>query len=294
MSLWFCPIRNPKPYEHDRILEEAGKLDIDIRRVQLTDVKLQLSTNGSDLYLDEKKLEYPDAAWVRVGPLYTSSYERAIATAVESNVRLCINPLLGRMISDQKFWTLQMLSRQGIAIPRTMIAPLPFSATAIEQQLQYPMILKPDMGAQGLGVTLIENRKQLQSIGGLLEYLKTDETIILQEYLSFNPGSDFRVWVLGDRVLGAMRRTSSGDTFTSNFSAGGSVGVVETNDAMIEIALGASRALGLTIAGVDLLESEDGYVVCEVNANPGFKGFETATGVNVPRDVLTFLMDALK
>ncbi len=291
MSLWFCPIRNPQPYEHDRILEELSQLEIDFKEVQLNDVKLQLTSNRSELYLDDQKLEFPDVAWVRVGPLYTNAYERAVATALESNVHLCINPRVGRMISDQKFWTLQVLSRHNIPIPKTIITPLPFSAPNIEQELKYPMVLKPDQGARGLGVMLIENRKQLQSVGGLLEYFKTDEAIVLQEYIAFNPGSDIRVWVLGDKVLGAMRRTSSGDTFTSNFSAGGNVEKVEVTEFMTDIALRATSALGLTIAGVDLLETQDGYVVCEVNANPGFKGFERATDVNVPREVLTYLLN---
>ncbi|MFZ1721490.1 MAG: RimK family alpha-L-glutamate ligase [Microgenomates group bacterium] len=289
-SLWFCPILNPSIYEHDRVLEEAGKLDIDFRKVQLNSVRLQISTKKTNLFLENEQLELPDAAWVRIGPLHTSAHEQSIMIGLESQIKLCVNPLQGRLHSDQKLKTLQVITQKGVPIPKTIIAPFPFSIEDIENQLPYPLVLKPDSGAQGMGVVLIENRKQLRSIISLLQYLKLHEIFLVQEYISYKKGTDIRVWVVGNTVLGAIRRTAVGDSFATNFSAGGSVEMVKASSQMVDISVKAAKALGLHIAGIDLLETKDGYVVCEVNANPGFKGFESVTGINVPQKVIHYMM----
>jgi RimK family alpha-L-glutamate ligase len=120
----------------------------------------------------------------------------------------------------------------------------------------------------------------------LVSSLDRTQPLILQEYIATRPGEDLRVWVVGGRVLGAMRRRSTDGSFKANISRGGDGEPFPLNSAIEALALASAAAVNLEIAGVDLLFDGEGYCVCEVNSAPGFAGFEQATGLNVAREIL--------
>lgn len=289
-KIWYILTDKSRSYERGRVLAEAKKMDLPLLPMKPESISALLSETGPQFFYNSELLEIPRAVWIKIGPLFSTAQEVVIARQMESAGYFTINTLLSRQRADQKFWTYQELSRKNLPIPKTIALAAPLNEKVIEEHFTYPFVLKPDRGSKGLGVMLIENRKQLRSVSGLLEYVHFDEPILIQEFLDFENGSDIRVLVVGDQVLGAMLRTPAADSFTANFSTGGLVQHFNVDESMSKIALQAAKALDLKVAGIDLLRQQSGYVICEVNANPGFQGFETATGLNVPKAVFEYLL----
>lgn len=189
-------------------------------------------------------------------------------------------------LCDDKALTAVELEAAGIPIPRTLASPLAFAAPdeaalafALRDadQLGYPLVLKEVFGSFGQAVQLIAEP------GQLIEAVRALGTkrFILQEYIAESAGTDIRVAVVGGRVAGALRRRSRSGDFRSNIGAGGTGERCDLQPDEVEVALAACEALGLDFAGVDLLGSERGPLVCEVNSNPHFRGLLQATGVNM-------------
>jgi ribosomal protein S6--L-glutamate ligase len=178
-----------------------------------------------------------------------------------------------------KLRALQLLSRFGIDIPRTVLCRFREEVPlAVEQVGGLPCILKLLQGTQGVGV-LIANT--VDEVEGTLDTLWTlGQEILLQELIAESRGKDVRALVVGDRVVAAMRRTARAGGFRSNLHRGGEAEPLELAPVYAEAAVRAARVIGLEVAGVDMLESRDGPKIMEVNSSPGFEGLETATGID--------------
>ena len=197
-------------------------------------------------------------------------------------------------VCDDKMLTYIALAKNAIRIPNTLPGLLCFTKdakisnstiNAIENEFEYPLIIKESFGSLGKGIYLINNREELLST---LEKLKCTPHLI-QEFIETSKGKDIRVIVVGHKAIGAMLRQSNGD-FRSNIGAGGSGLKVELDKDMIEISEKISKVLDLDYCGIDLLIADNGYVVCEVNSNAFFKTFEKATNINVASQYVDYIL----
>jgi ribosomal protein S6--L-glutamate ligase len=161
----------------------------------------------------------------------------------------------------------------------------------IEQVSGAPVIIKLLEGTQGLGVVLAETTKAAQSVVEAFHGLKA--RIIVQEYIKEAKGSDIRAFVVNGKVVGAMKRQGAEGEFRSNLHRGGVATVIKLSRAEKQAALNAAEALGLDVAGVDMLQSARGPLILEVNSSPGLEGIEGATGVNIAAEIIQFVVDTV-
>ena len=183
----------------------------------------------------------------------------------------------------------QILARNRIPTPRTAyVRDMQDIERAIEAVGGLPVVVKVTQGTQGQGVflrhTLHETRNLVQGL------LVTGKAVLIQQYISESHGKDIRALVVGGKVVACMRRKARGREFRSNYHLNGTVEKVEITDEYSEVACRAARVLGLNVAGVDLLEGNDGPLVLEVNSSPGLEGIEKASGVNVAGAIIEYVM----
>ena len=188
-----------------------------------------------------------------------------------------------------KLYTHQILAQSNLDIPKTMLLKHPIDIDFVEKNIGFPVIVKKISGSYGRGVFLCENRKQLNQLVTMAELTKKSYDIILQEFIKDTWGKDLRVFVVNDKVVGCMLRQATDDDFRANITRGGEGFPYEVNEQIEWLSSEASKALGLDIAGVDLLFQNGGYKICEVNSNPGFEGMENFTKKNIAGEIVTFI-----
>jgi ribosomal protein S6--L-glutamate ligase len=188
---------------------------------------------------------------------------------------------------------LQILSKNGLGMPKTAFTNFSKGGEKqlIEQVSGAPVIIKVLEGTQGLGVVLAETTKAAQSVVEAFHGLKA--RIIVQEYIKEAKGADIRAFVVNGKVVGAMKRQGAEGEFRSNLHRGGVATVIKLSRAEKQAALNAAKALGLDVAGVDMLQSARGPLILEVNSSPGLEGIEGATGVNVAAEIIQFVVDSV-
>jgi len=203
-----------------------------------------------------------------------------------------INSFDATMIAKNKIRQLQMLSQYRIAMPKTMVVHSSLFVKEVAKTIgSFPVIIKKPFGSQGVGVVLVESKRGLRSLLDMMT--DTEEnlsgSVIVQEYIREAKGKDIRIFVVGNKIVTAMDRIAvQRDEFRSNFSLGGKVRVAELTSQEKRLALRATAALGLDIAGVDIVRSKKGAQVLEVNANPGLKGITEATGKDVAGEIIKY------
>lgn len=200
-------------------------------------------------------------------------------------------------ICDDKMQTYLSLLDTGVAIPNTVagvysylkVAPSEDKIDYLETKLSYPMVVKLNSSSLGAGVFLARDRYELQKT----LYEVSDKPHHVQEYVAKNIGEDVRVIVIGGKVVASMLRKSKGD-FRSNVELGGTASPVTIPDSWLNVAERVADIIGLDYCGIDLLEGDNGAVVCEVNSNAFFGGIEEATGINVAGSYASHVLDKLK
>ena len=200
----------------------------------------------------------------------------------------CANTAHGITNSRDKLRSLQILSRHHIGIPRTtFVREKKDVIPAIERVGGAPVVIKLIEGTQGIGVLLADTMKQAESIIELLQSQK--QNVLIQKFVAESKGKDIRAFVVGDRVVAAMRRVAQGQEFRSNVHRGGIAEAVELDEQYRETAVRAAQILGLQVAGVDMLEGKDGPQIMEVNSSPGLEGIETCTGLDIAGAVIDYI-----
>lgn len=190
--------------------------------------------------------------------------------------------------SRDKLRSLQVLSRAGIGLPKTVFTNYAKETEEILMEVGgAPVIIKLLEGTQGLGVVLAENKKAAKSVIEAFNGLKA--RIIVQEFIGESKGSDIRAFVVDGEVVGAMKRTAKEGEFRSNLHRGGRAEIVKLSEEEEFVAVEAARKLGLGIAGVDILQSNRGPLIIEVNSSPGLEGIEKATGVDLAGKIIEYL-----
>ena len=271
--------RSPKAYSTRRLKEAAIARGHDAKVLNTLKFAIDLDKGSPDLYFRQKELSHYDAVLPRIGASITY-YGTAVVRQFQEMDVFCANTSHGILNSRDKLRSLQILSRHNIGIPRTTFVwdkndVLP----AIQRVGGAPVVIKLIEGTQGIGVLLADTVKQAESIIELLQSQK--QNILIQKFVAESKGKDIRAFVVGDRVVAAMRRVAQGQEFRSNVHRGGVAEPVDLDPAFAETAVRCTQIMGLRVAGVDMLESKDGPQVMEVNSSPGLEGIETCTELDV-------------
>jgi ribosomal protein S6--L-glutamate ligase len=231
----------------------------------------------------------PDAVIPRIGATYTF-YGAAVVLQFEMAGIFSLNDSQGISRSRDKLRALQLLSRAGVDLPTTSFA---HSTQDIDGLLEVvggpPVVVKLLEGTQGLGVVLAETRKAADSV--ISAFRQLDANILVQEFVKEARGADVRAFVVGGKVVAAMRRQGPPGEFRSNLHRGGHAEEIKLSANERATAVRAAKTMGLNVAGVDLLQSDVGPMVLEVNSSPGLEGIEAASGVDIAAAIIEFIED---
>ena len=275
-------------YSTQRIAEEAEKAGHDVDVVDHTKCTVKLGTGKPQIYFcDENITNTYDAVIPRIGAKVTR-HGAAIVKQFEMNGVFSTARSLGITRARNKVRTLQIMARKRIPIPETLFSVNPDN---IEEQIKIlggtPVIIKLQEGTQGLGVILAETKKSAKSI--IDTFYKMNTSILLQKFIEESNGEDIRIFVVGNKIVASMKRTSALGEFRSNVHRGGNTEAIKPTTKEQFIALNAVKYLGLGVAGVDIIRSNRGPLLIEVNASPGLRGIEAATGVNIAKEIIKFV-----
>ena len=277
----------PNSYSTKRFVEAAEQRDHKVRVLNTLKFAIDLQQGNPDLYYRQKVLSDYDAVLPRIGASITY-YGTAVVRQFQEMDIFCGNTATGISNSRDKLRSLQILSRHHVGIPRTtFVRDKKDVLPAIERVGGAPVVIKLIEGTQGIGVLLADTIKAAESIIELLQSQK--QNVLIQKFVAESKGKDVRAFVVGDRVVAAMRRVAQGQEFRSNVHRGGIAEAVELSDEYRETAVRAAQILGLRIAGVDMLEGKNGPQIMEVNSSPGLEGIETCTGLDVAGTVIDYI-----
>ncbi|MBI2944743.1 MAG: RimK family alpha-L-glutamate ligase [Candidatus Wallbacteria bacterium] len=232
----------------------------------------------------ERQLRLPDAVLPRIGGP-SAAYSLAVLQQFEARGVCVVNRSEAIARARDKLRSLQLLAEQHVPIAATVMTRDPSRlAESIDMVGGPPVILKLLQGTQGIGVILADS---YQTAKETLEALwQLGQNILIQKFISESKGRDIRALVVGQKVVTAMRRVARAGEFRSNIHRGGVGEPLELGERQREVALKAAAVMGLEVAGVDLLEGEDGPIVTEVNSSPGFEGLEKASGLDIAREII--------
>ncbi|MCA9242614.1 MAG: RimK family alpha-L-glutamate ligase [Phycisphaerales bacterium] len=248
---------------------------------------IELEHGEPDLCFRSKHISDYDAVLPRVGASITY-FGTAVVRQFEQMDVYTPNTANGITNSRDKLRALQILSRHDLGIPHTtFVRDRADVLPAIERLGGAPVIIKILEGTQGVGVILAESTKVAEAIIETLQSAK--QNVLIQRFIKESRGRDIRAFVVGDRVVAAMRRVAQGDEFRSNVHRGGRAERVEVSPEFEETAVRAAQIMGLRVAGVDMLESDSGPLIMEVNSSPGLEGIESATELDVAGAVIDYI-----
>lgn len=280
---------NPELYSTRRLVEAGSKKGHEVLVINHTKCSLIMEQGKPKVYYKGEDLTDIDAVIPRIGASVTF-FGCAVVRQFELMKVFCAVESQAIVRSRDKLRSIQILSREHLGVPKTVFAKHP-KDDEVEQLLKQvgssPVIIKLLEGTQGLGVVLAETRKAAKSVIEAFSGLKAN--ILIQEFIKEAGGSDIRVFVVNDKIVGSMKRTGAEGDFRSNLHRGGSAEVIKLSAKERKAALKAAKSMGLSIAGVDLLQSSRGPLILEVNSSPGLKGIEDATQKDVAAAIIEFI-----
>lgn len=234
-----------------------------------------------------KELSGVDAVIPRIGASVTM-YGTAVVRQFEMQKVFSVNPSVAIVRSRDKLRSLQIFSRHDIDIPKTVFTNNHKHIDGLIKELGgAPIVIKLLEGTQGIGVVLAETKKAAKSV--VEAFYGLNANMLMQEFIEEAGGADIRAFVVNGKVVGAMRRQGAEGEFRSNLHRGGSARMVRLTKAQRTLALRAAKAMGLQMAGVDMIESARGPLVLEVNSSPGLEGIEKATGKDIAGEVVKYI-----
>jgi len=279
--------RGPRCYSTRRLREAAVQRGHKVLVLDTLKFAIDLERGAPDLYFRQKQLSQYDAVLPRIGASITY-FGTAVVRQFEQMDVFCANSSAGISNSRDKLRSLQILSKHRIGIPQTtFVRDKKDVLPAIARVGGAPVVIKLLEGTQGIGVLLAETVKSAEAIIELLQSQK--QNILIQKFVAESKGRDVRAFVVGDQVVGAMRRVAQGQEFRSNVHRGGLTEPVVLNEEYRETAVQAAQILGLRVAGVDLLESKSGPQIIEVNSSPGLEGIERCTQLDIAGSIIDYI-----
>lgn len=279
--------RNPKLYSTRRLKEAGEQRGHTVDIVDTMHCYMDVTSSRPSVRYKGKPLPKYDAVIPRIGASVTF-YGTSVVRQFEMMGTFSINESVAISRSRDKLRSLQLLSRKGIGMPRTGFANHPDRIDDLIKNVGgAPVVIKLLEGTQGIGVVLADTAKAAESIIEAFMGLKAD--ILVQEYIAEAGGSDIRCLVVGGKVIAAMKRQAAPGEFRSNLHRGGRASIVRLSPLERKTAVDAAKTMGLNMCGVDILRSNNGPVVMEVNSSPGLEGIESATSKNVAGMIIEFI-----
>ena len=280
--------RNTKLYSTARLVEAARARGHRVRVLDPLRCYMRIAPGDFAVHYKGRALAGFDAVIPRVGASITF-YGTAVLRQFEMMGVYTPNSSDAILRARDKLRCLQVLARENIGLPTTVFGDYPDDTADLLAMLgEPPHVIKLNEGAQGQGVLLAEKRSASQGVIEAFRGLYAN--FLVQEFIREARGADIRCFVVGGKVIAAMRRQARAGEFRSNLHRGGSATAVKLSQAENDTALRAARTMGLNVAGVDLLRSRRGPLVLEVNSSPGLEGIEAATGVDVAGEVVEYLV----
>ena len=279
--------REPDNYSSKRLLEAARARGHIIDAVNTSRCYMKIEARAPEVHYDGKTLPFYDAVIPRIGASMTS-YGMAVLRQFQGTGAWCLNPPEAIGASRDKLLAHQLLSQAGIAMPVTAFAHSPKDTKDLVGLAgSGPVVLKLLESTQGRGVVLAETKKAAESLVDAFRGL--DANFLVQEFVKEAAGADVRCLVIGGRVVAAMKRQAQDGEFRSNLHRGGKATAITLSPDEKKTAVSAAKRLGLNMAGVDILQSNKGPVVLEVNSSPGLEGIEAATDTDVAGKVIRMI-----
>jgi ribosomal protein S6--L-glutamate ligase len=279
--------RNPHLYSTARLVEAGRARGHDVSVVDTLQCYMEVTQEEPSVWYQGQKLQAFDAVIPRIGASITS-YGLAVIRQFEMQGIYCLAESIALGRSRDKLRALQLLSRKGIGMPATAFAYYTDSTRDLIKRVGgVPIVVKLLEGTQGRGVVLAETQKAAESVIDAFRELKA--LFLVQEFVPEAAGADVRCLVIGNRMVAAIKRTAPEGEFRSNLHCGGVATVTKVSKAEASAAVRAARILGLRVAGVDILRSNRGPLVMEVNSSPGLEGVETATGKDIAGMIIEYI-----
>jgi ribosomal protein S6--L-glutamate ligase len=280
--------RNPNLYSHKRLVEAAKARGHEIRIVDTLTCCMNIASSSPEIHCrNGEVLLGVDAVIPRIGASITH-YGCSVVRQFEAMGTYTVNSSIAITRSRDKLRSLQVLSRKGIGMPITGFANSPKDVDDLIKMVGGPpLVIKLLEGTQGVGVVLAETKQAAESV--IQAFMGLKENIIVQEYIKESKGADIRCLVIGDKVVASMKRQALEGEFRSNLHRGGSATAVKITKEERKTAIDTAKAMGLNIAGVDLLRSDRGPLVMEVNSSPGLEGIEKSTDKDIAGLIIEYI-----
>lgn len=279
--------RNAALYSHKRLVEAAQTRGHEIDIVNHTRCYMDITSHRPALYYNNQKLPHYDAVIPRIGASVTY-YGTAVLRQFEMMGVWSVNRSVAIGRSRDKLRSMQILARDGIGLPVTAFSNDAKNTDALLDLVGgEPVIIKLIEGTQGIGVVLGDTRRSAKSV--IEAFRGANVNILVQEFIKEAGSTDIRAFVVGGKVVASMMRTGAEGEFRSNLHRGGSAKTLKMTPEERSTAVRAAKAMGLNVCGVDMLRSNHGPVVMEVNSSPGLEGVEKATGIDVAGKIIEFI-----
>ncbi|SDL59100.1 30S ribosomal protein S6--L-glutamate ligase [Aliiruegeria lutimaris] len=280
--------RNPDLYSHRRLKEAAEARGHEFEVINTTRCYMNIASRRPEIYYNGELLPEYDAVIPRIGASVTF-YGMAVVRQFEMMGVYCLNKSIAIGRSRDKLRSMQLMAREGIGLPVTTFAYDPKQTEEVVQLAGgAPLVIKLLEGTQGVGVVLADSDRSARSVIEAFRGAKIN--IMAQEFIKEAKGTDIRAFVIGGRVVAAMKRSGAEGEFRSNLHRGGSAQVAKISPEERSTAIRAAKTMGLSVCGVDMLRSNHGPVVMEVNSSPGIEGIEKAT----EKDVATMIIEHIE
>jgi ribosomal protein S6--L-glutamate ligase len=279
--------RNPKLYSTARLVDACKARGHDAHVVDVLRCYMNITSHAPGVHYKGEILDGFDAVIPRIGASVTF-YGTAVLRQFEMMGVYPLNESVAISRSRDKLRSLQLLSRKGVGMPVTGFAHSPDDIQDVIKMVGgAPLVIKLLEGTQGIGVVLAETQKAAESVIEAFMGLKAN--IMVQEFIKEAGGADIRCFVVGEKVIAAMKRQAREGEFRSNLHRGGQAEIIKLTPEERSTAVRAARIMGLNVAGVDILRSNHGPVVMEVNSSPGLNGIEHATGKDIAAMIIQFI-----
>jgi len=279
--------RNNRLYSTKRMVEAARARGHEVRVLDPLRCYMDITSAHPKIHYKGENVEGIDAVIPRIGASITF-YGSAVVRQFEMMGIYSVNESVAINRARDKLRSLQLLARKGIGLPKTGFAESPDDTQDLLKMIgRPPVVIKLLEGTQGIGVVLAETRQAAESV--IEAFMGLRANILVQEFISEAGGSDIRCFVIGNKVIAAMKRQAKEGDFRSNIHRGGTPSLVRISPQEREMAVKAARIIGLNVAGVDILRSSRGPLVLEVNSTPGLEGIETATKKDVAGMIIEFI-----
>ena len=279
--------RDKNLYSTRRLFEAAKELGHDPVVVDFLRCYMNIASHNPTIHYHGRELKHIQAVIPRIGAS-VSFYGTAVVRQFEMMGVYSLNKSVGITRSRDKLHSLQLLSSKGIGLPVTGFANKPGDIEDLTKMVGgAPLVVKFIEGTQGIGVVLAETSQAAESV--IQAFMGLKANILVQEYIEEAKGADIRCFVIGNRVVAAMKRQAREGEFRSNIHRGGKANLVKITPEERSTAVRSARIMGLSVAGVDILRSNHGPVVVEVNSTPGLEGIEKASGKDIAGLIIKFI-----